>query len=101
MEQLHAHTGTFLSPAAAPPGSVETRPPASPDIERWTRLSLGYVALRDVVLDHIERKVRIAEQQGELIAQVIRSIRGDLGLSSRQQSEAPAVVRRHLLALAG
>ena len=48
-----------------------------------------------------ERKVRVAEQQGELIAQVIRSIRGDLGLNSKQQSEAPAVVRRHLLALAG
>ena len=27
------------------------------------------------------RKVRIAEQHGELIAQVIRSILGDLGLS--------------------
>jgi len=48
-----------------------------------------------------ERQVRIAEQQGELIALVIRSIRGDLGLNSKQQSEAPAVVRRHLLALAG
>ena len=40
-------------------------------------------------------------QQGELIAQVIRSILTDLGLNSKQQSEAPAIVRRHLLALAG
>jgi hypothetical protein len=47
-----------------------------------------------------ERKVRIAEQQGELIPQVIRSVLGDLGLNSKQQSEAPAIVRRHLLALA-
>jgi hypothetical protein len=35
-----------------------------------------------------ERKVRIAEQQGELIPQVIRSVLGDLGLNSKQQSEA-------------
>ncbi|HYY85428.1 MAG TPA: hypothetical protein VE686_13125 [Beijerinckiaceae bacterium] len=43
----------------------------------------------------------LAEQQGELIAQVIRSILGDLGLNKKQQDEAPAIVRRHLLALAG
>ena len=41
-----------------------------------------------------ERKVRIAEQQGELIAQVIRSILGDLGLNKKQQTDAPAIVRR-------
>jgi len=32
------------------------------------------------------RKVRIAEQHGELIAQVIRSILGDLGLSKRSRT---------------
>ena len=47
-----------------------------------------------------ERKVRIAEAQGELLAEVIKAILGDLGLTKKQQSEAPAIVRRHLLALA-
>jgi hypothetical protein len=48
-----------------------------------------------------ERQVRVAEAQGELLAGVIKSMLGDLGLNSKQQGEAPAIVRRHLLALAG
>jgi hypothetical protein len=48
-----------------------------------------------------ERKVRIAEAQGELLAGVIKAILGDLGLNMKQQTDAPAIVRRHLLALAG
>ena len=48
-----------------------------------------------------ERQVRLAEQQGELVAQVIKAVLGDLGLTKEQQAEAPAIVRRHLLALAG
>jgi hypothetical protein len=37
-------------------------------------------------------KVRIAGQQGELIAQVIRSILGDLGLSKAQQDQTAVQV---------
>ena len=48
-----------------------------------------------------ERKVRIAEAQGELLAGVIKAILGDLGLNKKQQTDAPAIGRRHLLALAG
>jgi hypothetical protein len=48
-----------------------------------------------------ERKVRIAEAQGKLLAGVIKAILGDLGLNKKQQTDAPAIVRRHLLALAG
>ena len=48
-----------------------------------------------------ERKVRIAEAQGELLASVIKAILGDLDLNKKQQADAPAIVRRHLLALAG
>ena len=46
-----------------------------------------------------ERAVRIAEQQGELLAGVIRAILGDLALTKEQQQQVPAVVRKHLLAL--
>lgn len=48
-----------------------------------------------------ERKVRLAEQQGALVAQVIRSILADLELSPGQQARVPEVVPRHLRALAG
>jgi hypothetical protein len=48
-----------------------------------------------------ERKVRIAEQQGALVAGVIRAILADLELSKAQQERVPEVVPRHLRALAG
>lgn len=48
-----------------------------------------------------ERQVRIAEQQGALIAEVIRSIIGDpeLGLKPEQQETAIKVASRHLRVL--
>lgn len=48
-----------------------------------------------------ERRVRLAEQQGALVAQVIRAILADLDLSAEQQARIPDVVPRHLRALAG
>jgi len=36
-----------------------------------------------------------------LLASVIRAVLADLGLNAQQRSEAPAIVRRHLPALAG
>lgn len=48
-----------------------------------------------------ERRVRLAEQQGELVAQVIRRILGDLDLTDEQQARVPDVAARHLRALAG
>lgn len=48
-----------------------------------------------------ERRVRLAEQQGALVAQVIRAILADLKLTSEQQERVPDVVPRHLRALAG
>lgn len=41
-----------------------------------------------------ERQVRIAEQQGQLLAQAIRGILADLGVADRP--EVPAIVRKHL-----
>lgn len=47
-----------------------------------------------------ERRVRLAEQQGQLVAQVIRAILGDLDLTPEQAARVPDVVPRHLRALA-
>jgi len=47
-----------------------------------------------------ERRVKLAESQGALVAQVIRAILGDLDLSVEQQALVPDVVPRHLRALA-
>lgn len=45
-----------------------------------------------------ERQVRIAEQQGQLLAGILREIIGDaeLGLSTEQRTVLPAVIRRHV-----
>lgn len=47
-----------------------------------------------------ERRVRIAEAQGALVAQAIRAILGELQLTPEQQARVPDVVPRHLRALA-
>jgi hypothetical protein len=46
-----------------------------------------------------ERRVKLAEQQGALVAQVIRKILDDLNLTAEQQAQIPSVVPRHLRAL--
>lgn len=48
-----------------------------------------------------ERRVRLAESQGELVAGAIRAILADLGLSPEQEGRVGEVVPRHLRALAG
>jgi len=48
-----------------------------------------------------ERRVRIAEQQGDLVATVIQRILADLDLTVEQSSRISSVVPRHLRALAG
>lgn len=48
-----------------------------------------------------ERRVRLAEQQGELVAGAIRAILTDLGLTAEQSARVPEVVPRHLRLLAG
>lgn len=46
-----------------------------------------------------ERRVRLAESQGALVAEMLRAILADLNLSDEQQAAAPAIVVRHLRAL--
>lgn len=48
-----------------------------------------------------ERAIRLAEQQGELVAQAIRAILDDLHLTSEQAARVGEVVPRHLRLLAG
>ncbi|MBF0724064.1 hypothetical protein [Sanguibacter inulinus] len=48
-----------------------------------------------------ERRVQLAEAQGQQVAGAIRAILADLGLSSDQQARVSEVVPRHLRLLAG
>ena len=48
-----------------------------------------------------ERRVRLAEDQGMLVAQVIRAVLDDLQLTSEQTERVPEIVPRHLRLLAG
>jgi len=47
-----------------------------------------------------ERRIKLAEQEGALVAQAIRSILADLNLTEKQLALVPEVVPRHLRALA-
>lgn len=47
-----------------------------------------------------ERRIRLAESQGALVAQVIKAILADLDLTAEQQARVSEVVPRHLRALA-
>lgn len=46
-----------------------------------------------------ERRIRLAESQGSLVAEVIKKILGDLNLSTEQQAKVHEIVPRHLRAL--
>lgn len=48
-----------------------------------------------------ERRVRLAESQGQLVADVIRGVLGDLALTADQQAKVAEVVPRHLRLLIG
>lgn len=46
-----------------------------------------------------ERRVKLAEQQGALLASVIKGILGELQLTATQAASAPAIVAQHLRAV--
>jgi hypothetical protein len=58
------------------------------------RAHLAQIAKTCVQVGIEERRVKLAEQQGELLAQVIRGVLTDLGVANKP--EVPAVVRKHL-----
>lgn len=68
------------------------------DRERKHQATLLALALKSGV---DERRVRLAESQGEQVAAAIKAILADLGLTAEQQAAAPEVASRHLRLLAG
>jgi hypothetical protein len=68
-------------------------------LEAEERDRCATMATKAVAAGLAERSVRIAEQQGALLASVIRAILDDLGLSPEQQARVPEVVPRHLRAV--
>lgn len=76
------------------------------DVNVWVQLwqkeraHLVKVAKEAISAGIEERKVRLAEQQGALLAGVIKNILGDLNLSPEQQAKVGTVVPMHLRAVA-
>jgi len=54
-----------------------------------------------ITLGLAERAVKLAEQYGEMLAQLIKGILGDLNLDANQRAAAPAIIRRHLILVQG
>jgi hypothetical protein len=65
------------------------------------RKHLVHVAAAALAAGVEERRVRLAEQHGEVLAGVIRAVLADLRLSEAQQALVAEVVPRHLRAVAG
>jgi hypothetical protein len=60
-------------------------------------------AAKAVAAGLAERQVKLAERQGQLLADVLRKVMADpaLGLDETQRRAVPDLVRRHLAAVAG
>ncbi|MGA3562643.1 hypothetical protein [Melissospora conviva] len=86
------------------PGVDTTR---SAEVNVWVRLyaqeraHLVRVAKEAIGAGLEERRVKLAEQQGAMLAGVIKAILGDLELTPEQQARVPTVVPRHLRVVAG
>lgn len=95
-EQVEKSAGEF-------PG-VDTTHAAAPnvwvDLYTRERKHLVDVCKAAISAGIEERRVKLAEQQGNLLASVIQRILGDLDLSPAQRALVPEVVPRHLRAVA-
>lgn len=65
-------------------------------LEAQERDRCANFAAKAVAAGLAERTVRLAERQGELIAQVLMAVFEDLELTDTQREVAPDVIRRHL-----
>lgn len=70
------------------------------DLYNRERKHLVDVAKAAIAAGIEERRVRLAEQQGALLAGVIKNILGDLDLTPEQSAKVPEIVPRHLRAVA-
>lgn len=80
--------GTDITHAAAPPVLL--------DLYQRERTHLVKVCATAISAGIEERRVRLAQAQGDLIAGVIQAILGDLHLTPEQQALVPEVVPHHL-----
>jgi hypothetical protein len=91
-KQAGEFPGVDITHAAAPPVLV--------DLYLRERKHLLDVCKAAIQAGIEERRVRLAESQGALLADVIRRILGDLNLSAEQSAMVSEVVPRHLRAVA-
>lgn len=80
-------------------GGLVERPAIWVELYHRERKHFTAVAKTCVDVGIEERRVKLAENQGRLLAEVIRGVLTDLGVVDHP--EAPAVVRRHLTLVAG
>lgn len=105
--ELSDLVGPVLTSSVKHGGEVdeETMREGAPTVHVW-------IAVRRTAMDRLvaysaaalragieERRVRIAEDQAQLLAQAVRGIMRDLGVEDRP--DAPAIVRRHLTMISG
>lgn len=107
IEELHRTAGLvafYESKAAEDPEALLESTMFGKSPNAWVKLHAAErkhftdVAAVCVKLGLDERRVRLAEQQGTLLAQVIRGVLADLGVADHPL--APEVVRRHLSVVA-
>lgn len=70
------------------------------DLYQRERKHLVDVCKTAIAAGIAERQVRLAERQGAMLAQVIKAILDDLGLTPEQSKRAPEIAARHLRAVA-
>lgn len=86
------HPGTDVTTAAVPNVWL--------DLYQRERKHLVDVCKAAIGAGIEERRVRLAEQQGDLIVAVLQNILAELMLTAEQQALVPAVASRHLRAIA-
>lgn len=69
-------------------------------VEAQERDRCATFAAKAVAAGLAERTVRLAERQGDIIADLVLALFDDLDLSDEQREAAPDVIRRHLTLLA-
>lgn len=75
---------------------IGLRPRAFVDIYQRERSHLVQTCKVAISLGLAERQVKLAEEQGSLLATCIKLILGDLNLTAEQRAIAPGVVSKHL-----
>lgn len=79
---------------------IGARPRAFVDIYQRERAHLINSCKIAISLGLAERQVKLAEEQGALLATCIKLILGDLNLTAEQRALAPQIVARHLKSVA-